>query len=110
MEARNYWMRNASEDYFVSLDDDAWFVKGDEVALAVLVMQRDQRIGAISFDILSPDKPTVRERSGSRTVSTFIGCGHMIRLEAVREVGLYESTPCAYAGEEKDLCLRLLDA
>ena len=41
---------------------------------------------------------------------TFVGCGHMVRLSAAREVGLYEANPGHYGVEEKDLCLRLLDA
>src|SRR5436853_1462944 len=40
----------------------------------------------------------------------FVGCGHVLRLSAVREVGGYEAVPGSYGGEEKDLCLRLLDA
>lgn len=39
----------------------------------------------------------------------FIGCGHVLRLAAVRQVGAYEPTPGSYGGEERDLCLRLLD-
>src|SRR5947207_8388532 len=35
MAARNHWMSSASEDFFVSLDDDAWFMEGDEIAGAV---------------------------------------------------------------------------
>src|SRR5437762_12405020 len=31
-------------------------------------------------------------------------------LSAAREVGLYEANPGSYGVEEKDLCLRLLDA
>jgi GT2 family glycosyltransferase len=40
----------------------------------------------------------------------FIGCGHMLRLSAVRELGGYSEFPGAYGAEEKDLCLRLIDA
>lgn len=39
----------------------------------------------------------------------FIGCGHILRLKAVREAGGYEKMPGFYGGEEKDLCLRLMD-
>src|SRR5260370_10312232 len=34
----------------------------------------------------------------------------MLRLSAVREVGGYEEFPGTYGVEEKDLCLRLIDA
>jgi GT2 family glycosyltransferase len=40
----------------------------------------------------------------------FIGCGHVVRLAALKQVGAYDPTPGGYGGEEKDLCLRLLDA
>ncbi len=43
-------------------------------------------------------------------VATFIGCGHVLRLDAVRRLGGYASFPGSYGGEEKDLCLRLIDA
>jgi glycosyltransferase involved in cell wall biosynthesis len=108
--ARNYWMKSAKEEFFVSLDDDAWFLRGDEIALACERMNADEQVGAIAFDILSPDRPTVRQRSEITAVPTFVGCGHMVRLTAAREVGLYETNPGNYGVEEKDLCLRLLDA
>jgi glycosyltransferase involved in cell wall biosynthesis len=109
MAARNHWMNNATADYFVSLDDDAWFLAGDEIALACAVMDENPRIGAIGFDILSPDRPETKPRSGTERISSFIGCGHMVRLSAVKQVGGYEETPGSYGAEEKDLCLRLLD-
>ena len=34
VSARNWMMLNANEDYYVSLDDDAWFVEGDEVVVS----------------------------------------------------------------------------
>jgi GT2 family glycosyltransferase len=40
----------------------------------------------------------------------FIGCGHVLRLDAVRRLNGYAAFPGSYGGEEKDLCLRLLDA
>jgi GT2 family glycosyltransferase len=108
--ARNRWIRDADADYFIGLDDDAWFVSGDEIRLSVAAMTANPNIAAIAFDILSPDRPQQRSRSGITRVSSFIGCGHMLRLSAVRKVGGYEPNPGSYGGEEKDLCLRLLDA
>lgn len=110
MSARNQFMGREGFDYFVSLDDDAWFLQGDELDIALAHFDRDPSIAAIAFDILSPDRPQPRPRSPAQLAATFIGCGHMLRLSAIRAVGDYAPTPGGYGGEEKDLCLRLIDA
>lgn len=108
--ARNYLMQTTPEPYFVSLDDDAWFLHGDEIALAVRHLDADEDVGAVAFDILSPDRPATASRARPYPVAMFIGCGHVIRLSAARMVGLYVEGPGGYGGEEKDMSLRLLDA
>jgi GT2 family glycosyltransferase len=110
MLARNHLMQGATATYYASLDDDAWFLCGDEIAAAVRVLDERPNVGAIAFDILSPDRPNAVERDAPRPVAMFIGCGHVVRLAAVRAVGAYEPAPGRYGGEEKDLCLRLMDA
>ena len=67
-------------------------------------------MAAVAFDILAPDQSQRREVGAAQPVAMFIGCGHVLRLSAVREVGAYEPVPGSYGGEEKDLCLRLMDA
>ena len=57
--ARNYWIANATAEYFSGLDDDAWFLQGDEIGKAVSAMEKNPRTGAIAFDILSPDRKSV---------------------------------------------------
>lgn len=109
IEARNHLMRTTDAEFFVSLDDDAWFLRRDEIALAVAAMHADARLGAVAFDILSPDQPAPGERGASRPVAMFIGCGHLLRLSAVRAAGFYAPTPGRYGSEEKDLSLRLAD-
>lgn len=108
--SRTYLMESATEDYYVSLDDDAWFMRGDEIALAVELLENKPAVAAVAFDILSHDKPQLADRREGRQVAMFIGCGHVIRLSAIRVVGGYEATPGPYGSEEKDLCLRLMDA
>jgi GT2 family glycosyltransferase len=110
MAARNHFMAMDGADYFVSLDDDAWFLEEDEIRIAVDYLERHPRVAAVAFDIVSPDRPESVQRTEPHQTATFIGCGHVLRLSAVREVGGYEATPGYYGGEEKDLCLRLLDA
>ena len=94
---------------YVSLDDDAWFLEPTAMVEAVRVMERDPKVAAVGFEILSPDCPQPSGKKGVEPAKMFIGCGHALRLKAVREVGGYEKMPGFYGGEEKDLCLRLMD-
>ena len=110
MAARNHLMSLPGADYFVSLDDDAWFLRGDEIAVAIQVLEQRPRVAAVAFDVLSPDRQDAQAREEPRSTAMFFGCGHVVRLAAVRSVGFYEATPGSYGGEEKDLCLRLIDA
>lgn len=109
IESRNELMRAADAEYYLCLDDDAWFLRGDELALAIARLQEQPEVAAIAFDILSPDRPTEEPRAAARPVAMYIGCGHVLRLSAARAAGFYAPSPGAYGSEEKDLCLRLAD-
>jgi len=109
MAARQKMMTEAEADVYVSLDDDAWFLEPHAMAKAVRVMEEDPQAAAVGFEILSPDRPKPSGKKGAETAKMFIGCGHALRLKAVREVGGYEKMPGLYGGEEKDLCLRMMD-
>jgi GT2 family glycosyltransferase len=108
-ENRNQMMQYPGIDYYVSLDDDAWFIQDDEIRIAVDLLEKDPSVGAVAFDILSPDRRKTVERTAPVDTSLFIGCGHVVRVQAVRKAGWYEDVPGAYGGEEKDLCLRLMN-
>lgn len=107
--ARNYLMSDGDADFYLSLDDDAWFTNGDEIEVAVQHMERNPKIAAVAFDILSPDRAQAVPRSEPRETRMFIGCGHILRISAVRECGFYVPGPGLYGSEESDLCIRLLD-
>jgi len=108
--ARNEFMSTQECEYFLSLDDDAWFLVGDEIALAVDYLEAHPDTGAIAFDILTPERDLEVPRAEPQQVNMFIGCGHVVRLSTVQKLGLYDPLPGFYGGEEKDLCLRMLDA
>lgn len=110
MEARNLWMSRQDVDYFVSLDDDSWFLEEDEIAVALEQLESRESLAAIAYDILSPDRPDSVAREQPRPAGVFIGCGHVLKLSVVQKIGVYEAVPGSYGGEEKDLCLRLIDA
>lgn len=108
--ARNEMMQSTDADLYCSLDDDAWFMRGDELTAASELFSTQQDLAALAFDILSPDRPESPARTPPLRSHMFIGCGHVLRLSAVRSVGYYVESPGFYGGEEKDLCLRLLDS
>jgi GT2 family glycosyltransferase len=58
---------------------------------------------------LRPTGPEAGSRTEPVKTHMFIGCGHLLRLSAVREVGYYTPSPGAYGSEEKELCVQLLD-
>ena len=109
IESRNRLMATAETEFYVSLDDDAWFLDGDEIGVAVARLQSRSDLGAIAFDILSPDRPNPVGRTTPQPAGMFIGCGHVLRLSAVRAAGGYAPTPGIYGSEERDLSLRLAD-
>ena len=109
LEARNFLMRDGGADYYLSLDDDAWFMNGNEISIAMQHMETNPKVGAVAFDILSPDREKASPRMEPRPTRVVIGCGHILRISAVRECGFYVPGPGLYGSEESDLCIRLLD-
>ncbi len=111
LAARNKMMKATDAELFVSLDDDAWFLKRDEIGIAVELFKKNPNLGAISFDVLQKDTKRFNqvERTEPIPTNVYIGCGHMLRLSAVAEAGYYVPFPVKYGHEEKDLCIRMLD-
>jgi GT2 family glycosyltransferase len=106
---RNHLMRETDATFYLSLDDDAWFIKGDEISCGVELMRERPEVAALAYDILSPDRPAQKPREAPYKTHTFIGCGHLLRLSTVHEVGFYKPYPGFYGAEEQDLCARLFD-
>lgn len=109
LEGRNYLMRESNADFYLSLDDDAWFISDDEISIAVQDLEANPKVAAAAFDILSPDRKRRDPRSEPLATHQFVGCGHMLRTSAVRECGFYVPFPGYYGSEEMDLSIRLLD-
>jgi len=107
--ARNKFMQEPQFDYFCSLDDDSWFLDSTSLEAAIMYLDDHSDVAAIAFDILSPDKPLPSAIAEPIETNIFIGCGHVLRLSAVKEVGYYDVNPSFYGGEEQDLAIKLMD-
>lgn len=111
LSARNELIQSTNAALYVTLDDDAWFLKGDEISLAVAEFKKDEKLAVVAFDILQ--KGTRRfnsiQRSAAIPTNVFIGCGAMLKCAAVEEAGNFVAFPVRYGHEEKDLSIRMLD-
>ena len=106
--ARNHLMKNTDADLYCSLDDNAWFLKGDELEKAVDIFKNNPNIAALAFDILSHNKTEIKQRAKPYLTNSFIGCGHILSIDKASEVGYYKKYPGLYGVEEKELCLNLI--
>lgn len=111
LEARNNMMRKCGADIFISLDDDAWFLKNDEVTIAASYFKRNEKLGAIAFDILEIHSDRFNEINREKPVPTnfFKGAGHALRLSLIKKIGYYLPFPVKYGHEEKDLGIQILN-
>lgn len=108
--ARNLFLQTTDADYYCSLDDDSWFLDEQQLQKAVDYMEQNPSVAVLAFKIMSDDlRREIKRGNVIIETNNFIGCGHMLRVSAVRSVGCYAVNPGYYGGEEKDLCIRLMD-
>jgi GT2 family glycosyltransferase len=107
---RNMFLENTDAEYYCSLDDDSWFLSDNHLQQAIEYMNASPSVAVLAFKILSDDlRKEIKRGNSIVETNNFIGCGHMLRVSAVRSVGNYTVNPGYYGGEEKDLCIRLID-
>ena len=113
--ARNRTMREASTDYVMLMDDDAALIEGGAIRDALQLLEQHPRVGAIACAMAerdgSPWHPATQAAPVDYTcrVPTYIGFAHILRRRLFVDLGGYRESFHFY-GEEKDYCLRLLDA
>lgn len=112
---RNRLARAAQAPLILMLDDDAVIAGSEAIERGLAVLEQDASVGAVGFAQAHLDGTRWDDRmqpSTSRVpckVSSFIGFAHLLRLETFVRLGGYRES-FVTIGEEKDLCLRLIDA
>lgn len=112
---RNRIAREARTPSVLMLDDDAVVLSRESVEAAMAVLDADPRVAAVGFAQAEADgRPwpeAMQPGRGTRParVSAFIGFAHLLRRELFERLGGYRETFQFY-GEEKDFCLRALEA
>jgi GT2 family glycosyltransferase len=108
-------MRAATTEYVLLSDDDAYLLDAQTVRRGLAVMEADPAVAAVGFAMAAPDgAPWPKHMQASPSpdpclIPSYIGFAHLIRRSAFLEVGGYRAL-YRFHGEEKDCCLRLMDA
>lgn len=112
---RNRLMREARAALVLLLDDDTCMVSADAIQRAVAVMNTDPGVAAVAFAQAEADgtpwpaamQPATTTRPG--VVASYIGFAHLLRRDVFLALGGYREEFIFY-GEEKEYCLRLIEA
>ncbi len=109
---RNRGFREARGEIVFSIDDDAYFASGDIVSKVVQRFQEFPRAAALALRYREPGRPErlgfLRGIGDGDLVRNYIGCAHAIRRQVALEAGGYRDW-LIHQGEERDLCLRLME-
>jgi GT2 family glycosyltransferase len=112
---RNRLVRGASASFVLLLDDDAALLDNGAVERALRLLDTDENVAAVAFAQSDRHgRPWDAAMQASRSVEScyvpaFIGFAHLLRREVFSEIGGYRES-FEFYGEEKDFCLRLIDA
>jgi GT2 family glycosyltransferase len=112
---RNRLVSEAAAPFVLLLDDDTRVLSLASVERAMDVLARDPVVGAVAFAQAEADGrpwPAAMQPSPADyacIVPSFIGFAHLLRRDLFLRLGGYRETFVFY-GEEKDFCLRLIDA
>lgn len=107
---RSEGFRMAAGKYILQLDDDSCPVQPGALDSAVQFMEADSEIGILSFYIFNgPELTGKLPEAEPRYHQSFVGCGALLRTEAVREIGGYQDF-FGNEWEEEELSLRMMKA
>lgn len=112
---RNQMMRLASNAAVLMLDDDAYIIDAGAVRRAIDVLLRHPEVAAVACAQAEADGspwPAAMQPSPATYgcyVTAYIGCAALLRRSVFVELGGYQESFFFY-GEEKDYCLRLMNA
>jgi len=112
---RNRLVAEARTPYVLLLDDDAVVLSEKAIEHACAVLDADPSVGGVAFAQAEADgRPWPQRMQPGRSdvpaiVPSFIGFAHLLRRDLFISLGGYRERLMFY-GEEKDYCVRLMDA
>jgi GT2 family glycosyltransferase len=112
---RNRLVREAAAPCVLLLDDDTRVLSAASVERGLAVLEGDAAVAAVAFAQAEADGrpwPIAMQPSAADfacVIPSFIGFAHLLRRDVFLALGGYRED-FVYYGEEKDYCLRLIDA
>lgn len=112
---RNRLVEEARTPFVMLVDDDTRLVSSETLTRACDVLDRDRMVAAVAFAQAEADgRPWPASMQPAPVteparVRAFIGFANMVRRDVFRALGGYQEL-LGFYGEEKEFCLRLLDA
>ena len=112
---RNRMIRESTSDIVLSMDDDAYLLEAEGIRDATALLAARPELAAVACAQAEPDGapwPAGMQPSTAQYdcyVAAYIGFAHLIRRGLFLALGGYHESFHFY-GEEKDFCLRALDA
>jgi GT2 family glycosyltransferase len=112
---RNRMIEQAETEYVLILDDDAFVLDGRGICASLALLDGDPTLAAVAFAQAelngAPWPATMQPAPVSYRcyVPAFIGFGHLMRRSTFLRLGGYDES-FVIQGEERDWCLRALDA
>lgn len=109
---RNRGFREAAGEIIFSIDDDAYFSDPRTVEYVMDRFAEYPRAAALALRYHEPGRPArlgfLKGIRDGDPVRNYIGCAHAIRRDVALAAGGYREW-LVHQGEERDLCLRLLE-
>jgi GT2 family glycosyltransferase len=106
---RNKLIAAARNELVASFDDDSYPADGDFFERSAALFERFPAAALIGCAIFEKGQPIAEDFPLIAETGSFVGAGVVYRRNAFLEAGGYVPLPIAYAMEEEDLSLRLLE-
>lgn len=102
MFCRNKMLRETKSEFAISLDDDAHFLSENPLEKIATHFSENPTCGLIAFRLFWSKVPPIHQESTEivQVVKGFVGCGHVFRMKAWREIPEYPEWFVFYGEED----------
>lgn len=100
--SRNQLLKKTKAKYAISLDDDAHFITNNVLKSIEYYFAKNTNCAVLAFRIFWSLKPPIiiDSKEKAQRVNGFVGCGHVWRMEAWRDIPEYPSWFVFYGEED----------